>query len=131
MTNCSLPTYNFIWLYISSATQFYHNSQKLSMQIAQNQTFDVQLSILIVFMNDFYLLAVSIILQNLHDQCVFLLKMEPKLQGVGFQQFYHFRIAFWQTARFQMLTFSFQNVNVLKQYWIHIIIRCGVLIESM
>ncbi|CAL6025346.1 Hypothetical_protein [Hexamita inflata] len=28
-------------------------------------------------MNDFYLLAVSTILQNLHDQCVFLLKREP------------------------------------------------------
>ncbi|CAL6001583.1 Hypothetical_protein [Hexamita inflata] len=44
-------------------------------------------------MNDFYLLAVSTILQNLHDQCVFLLKREPyvilkeycKNQPVGIQ----------------------------------------------
>ncbi|CAL6044181.1 Hypothetical_protein [Hexamita inflata] len=53
MTNCSLPTYNFFWftLYFvsdSAATQFYPQllNVKIScMQIAQNQTFDVQLSI--------------------------------------------------------------------------------------
>ncbi|CAL6023189.1 Hypothetical_protein [Hexamita inflata] len=56
MANCSLPTYNFILLtsYFvsdSAATQFCPellNVKKSYMQIAQNQTFDVQLSILII-----------------------------------------------------------------------------------
>ncbi|CAL6111454.1 Hypothetical_protein [Hexamita inflata] len=56
MANCSLPTYNFILLtsYFvsdSAATQFCRellNVKKSYMQIAQNQTFDVQLSILII-----------------------------------------------------------------------------------
>ncbi|CAL5985540.1 Hypothetical_protein [Hexamita inflata] len=65
MTNCSLPTYNFIQLALyfisdSAATQFCQkllNVKKSCMQIAQNQTFDVQLSILIIktrgpFFND-------------------------------------------------------------------------------
>ncbi|CAL6009916.1 Hypothetical_protein [Hexamita inflata] len=37
-------------------------------------------------MNDFYLLAVSTILQNLHDQCVFLLKREPQSYKVQNQK---------------------------------------------
>ncbi|CAL5991524.1 Hypothetical_protein [Hexamita inflata] len=53
MTNYSLPTYNFIWLALhfvsdSTTTQLYPQllNVKIScMQIAQNQTFDVQLSI--------------------------------------------------------------------------------------
>ncbi|CAL5997055.1 Hypothetical_protein [Hexamita inflata] len=56
MTNCSLPTYDFIWLasYFvsdSAVTQFCLEllNVKISyMQIAQNQTFDVQLSILVI-----------------------------------------------------------------------------------
>ncbi|CAL6024172.1 Hypothetical_protein [Hexamita inflata] len=56
MANCSLPTYNFIQLALyfvsdSAATQCYPqllNVKKSYMQIAQNQTFDVQLSILII-----------------------------------------------------------------------------------
>ncbi|CAL5970996.1 Hypothetical_protein [Hexamita inflata] len=56
MANCSLPTYNFIWLALyfisdSAATQFYQQllNVKIScMQIAQNQTFDVLLSILVI-----------------------------------------------------------------------------------
>ncbi|CAL6039619.1 Hypothetical_protein [Hexamita inflata] len=56
MTNCSLPTYNFIQLALyfisdSAAIQFYPQllNVKIScMQIAQNQTFDAQLSILVI-----------------------------------------------------------------------------------